>query len=108
MKSYIILYFGIFIYSLCSVMGKVAASYDIFSQKWLLFYGAGIAMMVVYAIIWQQVLKKMTLAAAYANRAINLFFGILWGIVLFDEQFTISKLIGSCLVFAGVFIMSKE
>ena len=47
---------------------------------------AMVAILGIYAIGWQQVIKRMPLTTAYANKAVTLVWGLVWGLLLFHEQ----------------------
>ena len=59
----------------------------------------------VYAICWQQLIKKIPLNVAYANKAVTLIWGMVWGAAVFKEQITPSNIIGAVVVLAGVILM---
>lgn len=105
-KTYFFLYTGIFVYSLTSVTSKVAASYPILSMPWVLYYMLGIVAMGIYAIIWQQVLKRISLITAYANRSITTFLGLVWGNLIFKENISARVLIGAIVIVVGVIIVT--
>jgi len=46
----------------------------------------------------------MPLTTAYANKAVTVIWGCFWGIVLFHEQLSLQKVIGICIVIAGVIL----
>lgn len=53
----------------------------------------------------------MPLNAAFANRAVTVLWGIVWGIIFFGETITAGKIIGAVLVIVGVIsycMLSKE
>lgn len=62
--------------------------------------------MFVYALGWQQVIKRMPLTTAFANKAVTIVWGIIWGIVFFHEAISIGKIIGAFLVIIGVVLFS--
>lgn len=70
-----------------------------------MFYGFSLLILGVYAILWQQVIKKIPLNIAYANKAITLVWGMVWGAVIFKEHISIANLIGAAVVLAGVLLM---
>ena len=72
----------------------------------LLLYGAEIGVLGIYALCWQQVIKRVELSVAYANRAMALLWSLLWAVLLFGEQITVKKLIGVGLVLAGTLIIN--
>ena len=54
--------------------------------------------------IWQQVLKRLDLSVAFANKGITIIWGILWGILLFGEKITFGMVIGAIIVIAGIVV----
>ena len=68
----------------------------------MLLYGAEILILAFYAIGWQQFIKRMPLSAAYANKAVTVVWGCIWGVVFFQEQLSVGKIIGAVLVLAGI------
>lgn len=96
-----------FIYSISSVVSKLASGKEFLSFEFLLFYGLDVMILGIYAILWQQVIKKFELSIAYANKAITLLWALIWGIVLFHEQITPGKVAGIVLVMIGIFILNS-
>ena len=59
--------------------------------------------------MWQQVIKHMPLITAYANKAVTVIWGIIFGYLIFDETITLRKIIGAIIIIAGVyFIVSAD
>ena len=52
---------------------------NIFSVPFVFWFGLVFVIMFGYALIWQQILKRMPLTVAYANRPVTLIWGIIWG-----------------------------
>lgn len=98
----------IFIYTLSTIMAKFAAGEDFFSFKFILFYGIEILILGIYAILWQQVIKKFEISIAYANKAMALFWSIIWAILLFNETVTIKNVIGVVIVIIGTIVVNKD
>lgn len=94
------------LYSLCSICGKLAAGFEFMSPGFVLCYGGMICVLGIYAIGWQQVIKRMPLTSAYANKAVTIVWGIVWGVLLFQEAVTPAKLLGVAVVLAGVVLFS--
>lgn len=61
-----------------------------------------------YAIIWQQILKRMPLTVAYANRPVTLIWGIIWGALIFGEKVTWNMIAGAAVIFAGIYLVTGE
>ena len=62
----------------------------------------------VYAILWQQIIKKYDLSIAYANRAFAIFWTALWSVVIFGESLRPAWVIGILLVFCGIFTVNSD
>ena len=65
-------------------------------------------MLGIYALLWQQVIKRFELSVAYANKAVTLLWALVWGIFIFHERITLWKAAGILLVMAGIFILNSE
>ncbi len=94
------------LYSFSSVCSKLAAGEPFMSFKFILFYGLSIVILGVYAVGWQQVIKRLPLTTAYANKAVTLVWGLVWGRLIFSEGFSPTKLIGAAVVLAGVVLFA--
>ena len=96
------------IYSLVSFFSKSAAQQEFMSPQFIAFYIGMIAMLGIYAVGWQQVIKHLSLTLAFANKAVTVIWGILWGWVFFGEEITFTMLIGAVIVMAGVVLFGIE
>lgn len=105
-KDILMLQAVFFIYSISSVVSKLASGRELFSLGFLLFYGLDILVLGIYALLWQQVIKRFELSVAYANKAVTLLWAFVWGLFLFHEQMTPFKAAGILLVMAGIFILN--
>ena len=95
------------IYSLSDVFSKSAAE-TTFPSWWFFFlYGMVLLLLGVYALGWQQVIKRMPLSSAFANRAVTIVWGIFWGALLFGEAVTPGKIAGALLIMAGIVVFSR-
>jgi len=50
----------------------------------------------------------MPLNIAYANRSIGVIWGMVLGVIFFNETVTSYMILGSCIIVAGLFLMVKE
>lgn len=96
------------VYSISSVVSKLASGKELLSLEFIIFYGLDVMILGIYALLWQQVIKKFELSIAYANKAITLLWALVWGIVIFHEQITPGKAAGIVLVMVGIFILNSE
>ena len=104
-KPFIILHIILVVYSTGGICSKLASGQPFLSMRFCLFYGGTILSLGIYALLWQQVLKQIPLNIAYANKAITLVWGMVWGAVMFKEQITFTNIIGAVIVLAGVLLM---
>lgn len=91
-------------YSAGGIFSKLAAGEQFLSFRFCLYYGLVLLILAGYAIGWQQVIKHLPLITAYANKAVTVVWGIVWGVLFFHEQVTIGKIIGAVLVISGVIL----
>ena len=108
LKYYIFLHIELLLFSLGGICSKMAAQNEFLSFKFIFWYGIVIANLGVYAIVWQQIIKHLPLTTAYANKAVNIAWGILWGAVIFHEQITWNMLLGALIVVIGVVLVVKS
>jgi len=94
------------LYSAAGILSKLAAGRAFMSGPFLLFYGGALAVLFVYALIWQQMLKGIALSVAYSSKAVTVAWGLLWGALLFKEDVTPKKLLGAAMAAAGVFCVT--
>ena len=107
-KTMLLLHVMLMIYSSGGIFSKLAGREEFLSWKFCLYYGVIIALLGLYAIGWQQIIKRMPLTTAFANKAVTVVWGLIWGIVCFRENLTIGKIIGVTLVVIGVVIFAKS
>ena len=102
LKVLLVLHILLVLFSTSGIMSKLAAGYDFMSLGFILCYGGMVCILGVYAIGWQQVIKRLPLTTAYANRAVTVVWGIVWGVLFFCESVSWPKVLGALIVLAGV------
>lgn len=101
-KILLLLHLLLMVYSASGILSKLAANAEFLSLRFCLCYAGIIGLLGVYAIGWQQIIKRMDLTTAFANKAVTVVWGIVWGALFFSEAITVGKLIGAALVILGV------
>lgn len=101
-RVFLALHLLLVFYSLSSVLSKLAAGQAFLSFKFCLCYGGMFLILVIYALGWQQILKRLPLTVAFANKAVTLVWSMVFGALLFHEQIRLNQLIGCALAVAGV------
>lgn len=107
-KVLFLLHIMLMVYSMSGIFSKLAAGEPFLSFKFCMYYVIIIFLLGFYAIGWQQIIKRLPLTMAFANKAITIVWGIVWGFVFFHEPITIGKVIGAVLVVTGVVIYAKS
>lgn len=96
------------IYSFSTVVAKFASRQSFLSWQFITLYVIEIGILGVYAILWQQMIKKFPISVAYANQAIGLLWTLLFAVIFFQERITIQNVIGVIIVIAGTMIVNSE
>ena len=78
------------------------------SQQFVLLYGAVLLILAFYALVWQQVIKRLPLTFAYANRAITVVWGIIWGYLFFGESISPLMLVGAAVIICGIVLYATD
>ena len=107
-KTMLLLQLVVMIYTLSSVAAKMASGQEPFSFEFLLFYGIEILILGIYAIAWQQIIKRCDLSVAYANRSMAILWSLIWTVVFFKEPLTVKNIIGVHIVFTGTMIVNSD
>lgn len=103
---YFLLHVLLMVFSLSTVCSKLAGRQVLFSFKFFLFYGLVIFLLFIYAFAWQQIIKHMPLTTAYANKAVTVVWGLIWGMLMFDEKPTLGKIVGAAVIIAGIILFA--
>ena len=105
--TFLLLHLLLLVYSLGGICSKLAAQSEFLSPRFFLLYGAVLLDLAVYALVWQQMLKRLPLVTAYANKAVTVLWGLLWGLLFFGEGITAQKLLGAAVIVCGVVLVVK-
>ena len=101
-KVFLALHLLLLFYSLSSVLSKLAAGQPFLSFRFCLCYGGMFLILVLYALGWQQILKRLPLTVAFANKAVTLVWSMVFGALLVHEQIRLNQVIGCTLAVLGV------
>lgn len=105
--NYILLEGGYLILSLSSVFSKYASQQN---SIWLfgLYLGLEVLFLGIYALVWQQTLKRFPLMVAMSNKGITIVYSLIWAVFLFKESITITNLIGAGIIIFGIMLGSSD
>ena len=96
-----------FVYACTSICTKMASRQDMLSWPYLFWIAGAIGVMGVYALLWQQVIARMPLSTAYMFKGTSLIFVLIFSALLFNETITISNIIGSVVIIAGILLYAR-
>lgn len=107
-RSFCLLQVALILFSLGSVCSKKAAGHDYSSFPFLFWYGLLIIVLVVYAALWQRVLRHLELTIAYASKSLVIIWSLLWAILIFGETITWTNFLGATVIIVGVILTGTE
>ena len=103
----IVLHIELLLFSLGGICSKLAGQHKFLSFWFIFFYGLVILNLGIYAIVWQQIIKKLPLNTAYSNKALTIAWGMLWGFLFFHEIIKWNMILGAAIVIIGVIIVVR-
>lgn len=107
MREIIKLQLIIIIYTISGIMAKVASMKD--NLLWVgTFFVLDFLFLAVYAVFWQQMIKKFPLSVAYANRAMALLWSAIWARMIFEESITMKQVMAIGFVILGTILVNWE
>lgn len=104
---FVVLHALMIFYSLSGVLSKIAAKQEFLSWPFILLYGGMIFILGVYALVWQQILKHISLTTAFCNKSVTIIWGILFGALFFHETIQWTMIVGAAIVIVGVVLVVK-
>ncbi len=107
-KNIILLQGVVVIYTLSGIMSKNASANGAYPVKFLMFFSLEFLLLAVYAVLWQQMIKRFELSVAYANRSMAVLWSMLWAVLFFQDEITVKNIIGVVLVTAGTVIINTD
>lgn len=101
--------FGVFlIYTSSGIFSKSASRCDFLSFSYLAFLSGCVFVLGVYAVLWQQVIKRMPVSDAYMLKSMTGFIGLAYAHFIFDEPITIANIVGTTIILLGVVFYARS
>ncbi|KTE93857.1 transporter [Desulfitobacterium hafniense] len=107
-KDHLLLHVVLLFYSINGILSKKGAMSGFFTEKFFFYYGLVILNLIIYAILWQQILRKMPLTTAFSNKSVIVIWGMIWGALFFKEQITMQMIIGGVIISFGVYLVVTD
>lgn len=96
------------IYACTAIFTKSASQHQFLSLPYILWLVGAVVVMGVYALLWQQVIKRMPIAEAYMFKGTSLIFVLLLSALIFGEAITLSNIIGAVVIIVGIVIFARS
>lgn len=96
------------LYACVSLFTKYASQQDFMSWNYVLGLIGAVSIMGLYAVLWQQVLKRIELSLAYMFKGTSLIFVMLLANVLFDEQIAWNNILGAIIIISGIVLFANS
>ena len=108
LKKIVILQLVCIYFSTIGIISKKAAQLDFLSAQFIILFLGLLILMLIYAILWQRVLKSTSLFIAYANKGTSILWTLLWASLFFNESISIQNIIGVLLIIIGIAVVAKD
>jgi len=86
--KYIALVGTFFIYTTSGVFSKLASQREFLSPGYIAFLACTVGVLGIYAVLWQQIIKRMDVSLAYMFKGTGVVFGLLLAHFVFGEAIT--------------------
>ena len=90
------------LYACVSLFTKYASQQEFMSWNYMLGLIGAIGVMGLYAVLWQQVLKRIELSLAYMFKGTSIVFVMLLANMIFGEQITWNNIVGAIIIITGI------
>ena len=107
-KNFVLLHLCIWIYTGSSICSKLASQYPFLSSKYVFFTLLIFMILGIYAIFWQQIIKRFDASVAYSNKSVTTIWTLLYSVLFFGEGLTIYNVIGTAVLVTGVIMVASD
>lgn len=107
-KTVVILLLVNLLFSTVSIAVKYTSLQQLFSMRYFIGVIVVIAMLGTYAIVWQQILKRVDITLAYMFKATGIIYVLLYSVFLFGETITVWNVIGASIIITGIVLFVKS
>ena len=95
------------LYACVGIFTKYASQQEFLSWNFMLGVLGAIGVMGVYAVLWQQILKRIELSMAYMFKGTSIIFVMLLAYLLFSEQITWNNIVGAAIIIIGIVLFAR-
>ena len=95
------------LYSCVGICTKMASMSEPLSWPYLLWFIGAVGILGAYAVLWQQVLRRVELSTAYMFKGTTLIFTMLIAALIFGESITVMNILGSVIIVTGITLLAR-
>ena len=107
-RMHIVLIFINLLYACVSLFTKYASQQEFMSWNYMLGLIGAVGVMGLYAVLWQQVLKRIELSMAYMFKGTSILFVMLLAYLLYGEQITLNNIVGAIIIISGIVLFANS
>lgn len=97
-----------FIYACTSLFTKLASKNELLSNTYLLSLLGAALMLGIYALLWQQIIRRVPVGDAYMFKGLSIIFVLFLAYIFFGEVITIFNIIGAVVIICGIALHAKS
>ena len=94
------------LYACVSLFTKYASQHEFMSWNYMLGLIGAVGIIGLYAILWQQVLKRIELSMAYMFKGTSLISVMIFAYVFLGEQITWNNIVGAIIIIVGIVLFA--
>ena len=95
------------LYAIVLILNRMASIYAPLSLGYILLLSISVIVLAIYAISWQQIIKRMPISDAYMFKGISIVFVLLLSAWLFEEIIKLQNVVGSIIIILGIALFAK-
>ena len=95
------------LYASVGIFTKLASQQEFLSWAYVFSFGGAVAVIGIYAILWQQIIRRIELSTAYMFKGTTIIFTMLFAHWLFGEQITWNNIVGAVIIIIGIVLFAR-
>lgn len=94
------------LYACVGIFTKYASQQIFLSSRYVVGLMGAIFVTMLYAVLWQQILKRIELSLAYMFKGTSIVFVMILAYWLFGEQITWNNILGAVIIIIGIVLFA--
>ena len=95
--KYIALVGTFFFYTTSGVISTLASQRELLSPGYIAFFACTVGVLGIYAVLWQQIIKRMDVSLAYMFKGTGVVFGLMLAHYVFGEAIITTNMVGAAI-----------